>query len=145
MSIFSTQIKNNKGINIFEDGKESRDFIFIDDVVNATILAIEKDTANGQVFNVGTGVPTTVLEVATSLIKNYEIDVPLNISGNYRVGDIRHNCADVSKINTLLGFKALVNFEEGIKKFTAWVNKQQIGQSKYDTSLNEMKAKGLMK
>ncbi|MGF2413885.1 MAG: NAD-dependent epimerase/dehydratase family protein, partial [Ferruginibacter sp.] len=103
LSIFSTQIKNNKGINIFEDGKESRDFVFISDVVNATVLGIEKEEANGQVFNVGTGVATTVMEVASTLIANYKIDVPLNISGNYRVGDIRHNYADITKIKTLLG------------------------------------------
>ncbi|NOT90687.1 NAD-dependent epimerase/dehydratase family protein [Ferruginibacter sp.] len=145
LSIFSTQIKNNKGINIFEDGKESRDFVFISDVVNATVLGIEKEEANGQVFNVGTGVATTVMEVASTLIANYKIDVPLNISGNYRVGDIRHNYADITKIKTLLGFTPSVNFEAGITQFTAWVNGQQIGESKYENSLNEMKAKGLMK
>lgn len=70
LSIFSTLIRNKKPINIFEDGKESRDFVFIDDVVRATFSGIEKEEANGQVFNVGTGVATTVLEVASNnLIK----------------------------------------------------------------------------
>jgi dTDP-L-rhamnose 4-epimerase len=145
LSIFSTQIKNNKGINIFEDGKESRDFVYIDDVVNATILGIEKDTANGQVFNVGTGVATTVMEVANSLIENYKIDVPLTITGNFRIGDIRHNYADISKIKNLLGFEPLVSFKDGISKFTAWVNEQSVVESKYENSLTEMKEKGLMK
>ena len=145
LSIFSTQIKNGKSINIFEDGMESRDFVFIDDVVDATIRGIENENANGQVFNVGTGVATTVIEVADSLIKNYGIEVPVQITGNFRIGDIRHNYADISKIKNLLNFTPAVNFETGIKQFTNWVNDQEIQQSKYEESLNEMKSKGLMK
>jgi dTDP-L-rhamnose 4-epimerase len=145
LSIFSALIKNHKPINIFEDGKESRDFVFIDDVVRATTAGIEKEEANGEIFNVGTGVPVTVMEVAAFLIKNYGIDVPLNITGNYRLGDIRHNFADLNKIEKLLGFKPSVSFETGLKKFTDWVNSQDIQQSKYEESLKEMKEKGLMK
>ena len=93
LSIFSTRIKNGNEINIFEDGKETRDFVYIDDVVDATILGIEKEEANGHVFNVGTGVPTDVLTVANTLIEKYGIQVPVKVSGNYRLGDIRHNYA----------------------------------------------------
>ena len=145
LSIFSTLIKNKKAINIFEDGKESRDFVFIDDVINATILGLEKDEAIGEVFNVGSGVPTTVMEVAQQLVKFYGIDVPLQVTGNYRLGDIRHNYADISKIQRLLGFKPAVSFADGLKQFTDWVGKQEIRESRYDESVNEMKEKGLMK
>lgn len=145
LSIFSTLIKNNKPINIFEDGKESRDFVYIDDVVNATILGIEKEEANGEIFNVGTGVPTNVLTVAKQLIKNYNKKVPLKISGNYRLGDIRHNYADIKKIKTKLGFEPLVDFETGIYNFTQWVNSQNISESRYEDSINEMREKGLFK
>src|SRR6218665_367135 len=81
LSIFSTLIKNGKEINIFEDGKESRDFVFIDDVVNATTLGIEKDAANGQVFNVGTGVATDVVTVVNELFNSYNTTIPVKISG----------------------------------------------------------------
>jgi dTDP-L-rhamnose 4-epimerase len=145
LSIFSTLIKNGKGINIFEDGKESRDFVFISDVINATYLGIEQAAAAGQVFNVGTGVATTVHEVATLLLNYYNEAVPLQISGNYRLGDIRHNLADISKIKKMLGFTPAVSFNEGLKQFTDWVNTQHIGSSRYDDSIKEMKAKGLMK
>ena len=93
LSIFSTRIKNGNGINIFEDGRETRDFVYIEDVASATILGLEKDSANGESFNVGTGVATDVMTVARTLIENYGIEVPLTISGNYRLGDIRHNFA----------------------------------------------------
>ena len=145
LSIFSTQIKNGNPINIFEDGKETRDFVYIDDVVDATILGIEKEEANGQVFNVGTGVATAVVTVAKELMNHYGVQVPMRISGNYRLGDIRHNYADISKIENLLGFKPKFSFSEGIKNFTTWVNKQQIQVDKYSESIKEMKEKGLYK
>lgn len=145
LSIFSTQIKNGNNINIFEDGLESRDFVYIDDVVDATILGLEKEEANNQVFNVGTGVATNVLTVANELVKNYGVDVSINVSGNYRLGDIRHNYADLTKINTLLGFNPKVSFEGGLKKFAEWVNTQEVQEDKYQKSIEEMKAKGLYK
>ena len=145
LSIFSTQIKNGNGINIFEDGKETRDFVFISDVVDATVLGIEKETANNQVFNVGTGVATDVITVATELSNNYGIQVPITISGNYRLGDIRHNYADITKAKQLLGFEPKVSFKEGLKQFTNWVNTQEIEEDKYQQSIDEMKAKGLYK
>lgn len=145
LSIFSTQIKNGNNINIFEDGLESRDFVYIDDVVDATILGLEKEEANNQVFNVGTGVATNVLTVANELVKNYGIDVSINVSGNYRLGDIRHNYADLTKINRLLGFNPKVSFEAGLKNFAEWVNTQEVQEDKYQKSIDEMKTKGLYK
>ena len=145
LSIFSTQIKNGNGINIFEDGKETRDFVFISDIVDATVLGIEKETANNQVFNVGTGVATDVITVATELSNNYGIQVPITISGNYRLGDIRHNYADITKARQLLGFEPKISFKEGLKQFTDWVNTQEVEEDKYQQSIDEMKAKGLYK
>jgi len=145
LSIFTSLIKNKKPINIFEDGNESRDFVFIDDVVRATVLGIERDEANNEVFNVGSGVPVSVTEVARSLVRSYGIESELRVTGNYRLGDIRHNYADISKIERLLGFKPSVSFTEGLKKFTDWVNKQSIYESRFDESVKEMKEKGLMK
>lgn len=145
LSIFSTLIKNGKDLTIFEDGKESRDFVYIDDVIIATILGLEKAEANGEVFNVGTGEPTDVLTVANELIKNYKIETKILISGNYRLGDIRHNFADLTKIKNVLGFNPSYNFEKGISIFCKWVATQEIEESKYDDSILEMKNKGLFK
>ena len=145
LSIFSTLVKNYKPIHVFEDGQESRDFVFIDDVVKATALGIEKEEAHAEIFNVGTGIATTVLDVAHMLVKNYGIDVPVRVTGSYRAGDIRHNYADISKVEKLLGFKPSVSFKEGLKKFTDWVSSQAIAESRYDESIQEMKEKGLMK
>jgi dTDP-L-rhamnose 4-epimerase len=145
LSIFSTQIRNNNGIQIFEDGKESRDFVFIDDVVQATILGIEKEEANGHVFNVGTGIAVDVLTVAKTLINAYQIEVPITITGKFRLGDIRHNFADLTKIKNTLGFEPKVFFEQGISIFTNWVLSQKIEKDTLSESLEEMKKKGLLK
>ncbi len=146
LSIFSTLIKNNKTINVFEDGEESRDFVYIDDVVNATILGIEMEEANNEIFNVGTGIATKVIDVANELISNYNTDNCIKISGNFRLGDIRHNFADISKIKSKLGFIPETDFNNGIKKFTDWVNSQQVSDDLlYYKSIEEMKLKGLLK
>lgn len=145
LSIFSNRIKSHKGINIFEDGKETRDFVYIDDVVDATIAGMEVAEANGHVFNVGTGIATDVLTVAQTLCKHYGIDVPLTVSGNYRLGDIRHNFADISQAKQILGFQPKWTFDAGIKQFTDWVNRQELQTDNYEASLEEMKQKGLFK
>lgn len=145
LSIFSTRIKNGNGINIFEDGKETRDFVYIDDVVDATILGLEVPEANGHVFNVGTGVATDVLTVANTLCEKYGIKVPITVSGNYRLGDIRHNFADISLARNILGFEPKWSFADGIAQFCKWVDKQEVQEDKYEASIEEMKSKGLYK
>lgn len=145
LSIFSTRIKNHNTINIFEDGKETRDFVYIDDVVDATIKGLEVQEANGHVFNVGTGVATNVLNVARTLCEDFGLDVPITISGNYRLGDIRHNYADITLARKILGYEPMWSFEEGIAEFVKWVNQQDVQKDKYDESIKEMKSKGLYK
>lgn len=145
LSIFSTRIKNGNGLNIFEDGKETRDFVYIEDVVDATILGMEVPEANGHVFNIGTGVATDVLTVANTLCEKYGIKVPIAISGNYRLGDIRHNYADITSVRQILGFEPKWNFSDGIEQFTNWVNQQEVQEDNYDVSIEEMKKKGLYK
>ena len=145
LSIFSTRIKNGNGINIFEDGKETRDFVYIDDVADATILGLEVPEANGHVFNIGTGVATDVLTVAKTLCEKYGVQVPITVSGNYRLGDIRHNFADISLARKILGFEPKWTFEKGIEQFTKWVNEQEVQEDNYEASIAEMKVKGLYK
>jgi len=144
LSIFSTRILNNNPINIFEDGKESRDFVYIDDVVRATIIGLENEQANDEVYNVGSGVNTDVLTVANKLKELYNSNVDIKVTGNYRLGDIRHNYADLTRIKQL-GFAPQVSFEEGIALFAGWVKTQAVQRDDYELSINEMRDKGLFK
>lgn len=143
LSIFSNRIKNHKDIIIFEDGQESRDFIFIDDVIEATTKAIERDESNYEIFNVGSGNSVSVLTVAQELIKKFGTNSSLIVNGSYRVGDIRHNYADISKIKKILEFVPKYDFETGISKFVEWVKMQNVEEDKLNDSLKEMKSKGL--
>ncbi len=145
LSIFSTRIKNGNGLNIFEDGKETRDFVYIEDVVDATILGMEVPDLNGHVFNIGTGVAMDVLTVAKTLCEKYGVKVPITVSGNYRLGDIRHNYADITAARQILGFEPKWNFSDGIEQFTNWVNQQEVREDNYDASIEEMKKKRLYK
>ena len=144
LSIFSTRILNNNQIEIFEDGLESRDFVYIDDVVDATFLGLKITDKINTVFNVGSGKRTSVLNVTKALEKHYEHDVNINISGRYRIGDIRHNFADISKI-AKIGFSPKVSFTKGLEKFSNWVKKQKVCKDYFDLSIQEMQSKGLIK
>jgi len=145
LSIFSTLIRQGKEINIFEDGEESRDFVYIDDVVEATFLAATHSAAAGEVFNVGSGVGTTVNEVVAALFAGLGREVPTRVSGNYRLGDIRHNVADTTKMTRLLGFTPGVAFRDGVAAFAQWVLTEPVEQDSYQRSLDEMAKRNLLK
>ena len=145
LSIFSTQIKNGNNLNIFEDGSESRDFVYIDDVVDATILGLEIPEAANRSFNIGADKPISVMTVAETLRENFNSDIQIIISSNYRLGDIRHNYADITQAKDMLGFNPKVDFNEGMRKFCQWVNTQEVHIDRYSDSIEEMKQKGLYK
>jgi dTDP-L-rhamnose 4-epimerase len=145
LSIFSTLIRQGKEINIFEDGEESRDFVYIDDVVEATFLAATDPRAAGQTFNVGSGVATTVNEVVAALFAAFGRDVPTRVSGNYRLGDIRHNVADTSRLEEVLGFIPGTEFRDGVRAFVEWVLSEPIEGDGYQRSLDEMSKRNLLK
>lgn len=145
LSIFSTLIRQGKAINIFEDGEESRDFVYIDDVVEATYLACVTPDVGATVANIGSGVPTTVVDVVDALFRAFGTKVPVSVSGNFRLGDIRHNVADTARARELLGFEARVPFAEGIERFVAWVQSEPLEADGYERSLAEMSERKLLK
>ncbi|MGZ5274104.1 MAG: NAD-dependent epimerase/dehydratase family protein, partial [Kaistella sp.] len=104
LSIFSTQILGNQGVNVFEDGLPTRDFINIEDAVEATVRSLKIDLAHNEIINVGTGIPTSVIAIAQLLTERYGQNTGINVSGDFRIGDIRHNFADLSKMKNILNF-----------------------------------------
>ena len=145
LSIFSTRILNGNPIQVFEDGLESRDFVYIDDVVESTCLALFRAEAAGEVFGIGSGVATDVLTVARTLVASYAASVDVGVTGAYRLGDIRHNIADLAKARRLLQFEPRVDFQTGIAAFARWVREQEVAEDTYDRSIREMREKGLFK
>jgi dTDP-L-rhamnose 4-epimerase len=147
LSIFSRLALKNETINIFEDGKESRDFVFIDVVVEATVSCINQKITGQFFFNVGSGKNTTVLEVAEFIKSFFKSKSKIIVSGAFREGDIRHNVADISLIKNTTGFTPKWAFKDGLNSFLEWVNQQQdipLNVDDYKRSLEELKQRGLL-
>jgi dTDP-L-rhamnose 4-epimerase len=144
LSIFSTLLLQGKDVNIFEDGLESRDFVYIDDIVESIALALDATNTTGIAYNVGSGKATSVLQVAQTLKRFYGAHGALNITGNFRLGDIRHNYADLTKIRKDLDFEPRVSFPDGALRFCKWVEAQTISDAGYDQSVAEMRSRGLL-
>ncbi len=143
LSIFSTRLRNGHGLSIFEDGRESRDFVYIDDVVKATIIAIESPAAAGLAINIGSGIRTDVETVARTLKSLLNADGEIEITGNFRLGDIRHNYADMTLAREVLGFEPQFDFATGIERFISWVQSQELAEDGFNRSIEELKVKGL--
>lgn len=143
LSIFSTRLRNGHGLSVFEDGRESRDFVYIDDVVAATVLALESPAASGLALNVGSGVRTDVETVARTIKALLGAGGKIEITGNFRLGDIRDNFADNALAHATLGFEPQVDFETGIGRFIEWVRSQELAEDGFARSIEELKAKGL--
>lgn len=144
LSIFSTLLLDNKPINIFEDGMESRDFVNVVDTAASVIKAITIPESNGEIINIGSGKGTSVIEIANTLKKIYNSDSIIKITGDFRIGDIAHNIADITKANNILGFKPTITLQKGLTEFCKWVTVQRIDNSRYEKSLNEMESTGLL-
>ena len=145
ISIFSTRLLNGNNLDIYEDGLESRDFVFIDDAVDATILCMQSANADGEIFNIGTGKNITVIEVAESLIRLLDSQGKTSTVGKYRLGDVRHNYADITKIHKILGYSPKYSFQDGLAEFVKWVQNQKIVEDNYEESIKELKDKGLIR
>jgi len=124
LSTFAMRIMNNKPPLILEDGKQSRDFVYIYDAARATMLAVVDQQVQNEILNVGTGRRVTILEIAKLLLKEFGSQLEPRITGTGRVGDIRHCFADLSRIQNKLGFKPAYDIVQGIKDFASWVKKQ---------------------
>lgn len=119
-AIFISRLKNNKPILIYEDGLQSRDFINVRDVVSALILAMESDTANYQLINIGSGKSTAILTVAKTLQTLIGKKGLISVSNNFRKGDIRHCVADIKKAKKLLKWSPKISLKEGLKELIEW-------------------------
>ena len=119
-AIFMSRLKNNQPPLIFEDGNQKRDFVSVYDIVQANMLAMEKDEANYESFNVGSGQPITIKQIAKTIAKIYGKKIEPVITSQYRKGDIRHCFADITKIRQKLGYEPKVSFEDGMKELIKW-------------------------
>lgn len=118
-SIFISRIKNKKSQVIFEDGNQIRDFIFVEDVARANLLAVKKKDFSG-IYNVGSGVGQSINKVASTISKVLGGDIKPTVTNEFRYGDTRNDLSDNKKIERDLNFKPKYTFDEGIKKLIEW-------------------------
>lgn len=145
LAVFSNLARQNQSIEIYEDGLESRDFVYIDDVVEATIRSINFPERFVGALNVGSGKATSVIAVAEEIKAFFNSTSSIDVTGAFRMGDIRHNIADVTELQRVLGFVPSVSFKEGLARFLSWAAEQAPeDKTAYLRSVNELAARGLM-
>jgi len=144
LAIFSSRLLNGQRPLIFEDGEQRRDFVYVGDVARAFCDALVHPEADGQVFNIGSGVDRSVRDVARSIARALgRNDIEPEITGKARVGDIRHCFCDGSKAANVLGFHAEKDFNEGLTELADWVA-EQTADDRVDQARAELEAKGLV-
>jgi len=142
-AIFMSRVKNNKAPIVFEDGLQSRDFVSVHDIVQSNILAIKQNAADYEIFNVASGTPKTILQVAETIIKLHNSKVKPKITAKFRKGDVRHCFADISKIKNKLGFEPKIGFEEGMEELIEW-SRNAKAEDRVEQATKELEEKGLI-
>jgi dTDP-L-rhamnose 4-epimerase len=144
LSIFSTRIRRGMQLPIFEDGKETRDFVHVSDVVEALVAGLRSEAPVNDVLNVGSGIGTSVEEVARELTVALGCTPDVKVTGQFRLGDIRHNFADVSRLEAALGVKPQVSLREGLSRFAEWVKTQPLPEDRLEQANKELVDRKLM-
>lgn len=144
LSIFSTRIRRGLELPIFEDGLESRDFVHVDDVACAMRTCLVTERAINRVINVGSGVSSSVMDVARQLMKALGSDVPVRVTSEYRLGDIRHNVADTTLLQQLVPGGAKISLADGLERFAAWVRTQPLPEDNLDRANAELRRRKLL-
>lgn len=145
LAIFASRYMNRKPPRIFEDGHQRRDFVHVSDVARACRLALESDAATGHAINVGSGVSVSIADVARAMAKALDIDdAPPEITGQFRVGDIRHCFADITLAREVLGYAPRMTFERGLAELVEWMQDQQ-AIDRVDAATAELQSRGLQR
>jgi dTDP-L-rhamnose 4-epimerase len=142
LAIFASRLLNRNAPLIFEDGLQQRDFVSVYDIACACRLALDVDGAAGEALNIGSGRPRTVLEVSTLLAQALGISIEPEICGKYRVGDIRHCFADITRARAVLGYEPRVPLEEGVAELAEWL-KGQVAHDRVAEARAQLSARGL--
>lgn len=143
VAIFSARLLNGNPPLIFEDGEQSRDFVSVHDIVRALLLAAERESAIGEAFNVGSGTAVSVNQVARTLADVLGRDLEPEVTGRYRVGDIRHCFADIRKARQVLGYEPRISLADGMAELVEWLQEQERPRDAVGRHAEELAARGL--
>ena len=141
--IFVSQALRGEPLLVYEDGKQTRDFVHIKDVVEANMLVLREDQANFQAFNVGSGCPTTVLDYARAVSDIVGQQLALQLPGEYRRGDNRHSVSSIAKLGKL-GWKPSRQLSTILQDFLEWVQSNGGIPEKHQDAYADMKQSGVV-
>ncbi|HVM56239.1 MAG TPA: NAD-dependent epimerase/dehydratase family protein [Gaiellaceae bacterium] len=142
LAIFASRLLNDRPPRVFEDGLQRRDFVSVHDIARAFALALERDGADGLAVNVGSGRSLTVLEIAENVAAATGKELAPEVTGEARVGDIRHCFADIALARETLGYEPQVAFEDGLAELAAWLE-GQVADDRVDVASGELARRGL--
>lgn len=143
LAIFAARLLNDNRPTVFEDGQQQRDFVSVYDVARACCLVLERPDSAGAVFNIGSGQPYTISEIAERIARVMGKDyLDPELTGKYRVGDIRHCFADITRARTILGYEPEVDLEDGLEELASWLEGQS-ATDRVEQASAELAARGL--
>jgi dTDP-L-rhamnose 4-epimerase len=144
LSIFSNRIRLGLPLPVFEDGLESRDFVYVKDVANVLLKCIDSFSTCNAIINVGSGLPVSVLDVCSTLLTLLEVDVPIEITSTFRKGDIRHNFSDNSQFHAFFPDHEYTSLHTGLSSFISWVLTQPTSDDRLTQANNELAMRKLL-
>ena len=122
LAIFASRLLNDRPPLIFEDGEQCRDFVYVDDVAEACRLALVSDAAIGRALNIGSGSPVTIKEAARLLADTLGVPIEPEITGECRIGDVRHCFPDITEARAALGYRPRTTLAAGLQKLVRWLD-----------------------
>jgi dTDP-L-rhamnose 4-epimerase len=134
---------NNLPPVLYEDGEQTRDFSFVEDIARANLLATESDKLDGLAVNVGSAHGTPIREIAEQLADILKIDIPPEINGEFRPGEMRHLTSDTTLARSA-GYKPTVDLSEGISRYIDWIRKQSDIRDYFSEASEILKNKGIV-
>jgi len=145
LAIFSNLARAGKLIQVFEDGQESRDFVYVEDVVRVTAACLSSKAEGHEALNVGSNERASVRMVANEINSYFGNKSEIKVTGAFREGDIRHGMADLTNVCSVLGYEPRWRFPAGLRKFLGWAMENEFPENLYEQSLAEMKQRGLLR
>src|SRR4051794_16860807 len=143
IAIFCTRLLNGLAPVVYEDGRQTRDFCFVEDIARANLLVATDDRADGGVFNVGSGVGTPIGDLARLLAASLDVPIAPAFPGEFRPGEIRHLTSDISRI-AAFGWRPQVPLADGIARYLDWIRAQGDVADYFTAAADRLRAQGIV-
>jgi dTDP-L-rhamnose 4-epimerase len=143
IAIFCTRLLNNLPPVLYEDGEQTRDFSFVEDIARSNLLAAETDTLDGLPVNVGSGLGVSIGEIAETISNALKIDIAPEVNGEFRPGEMRHLTSDTTRVRAA-GYEPRVDLAEGIRRYIDWIRTQSDIRDYFSEAAKILRSKGIV-